>query len=81
MTAREAESTPSLTADLLFTDGLPALDDEVGYRGAVAARAAGITYRQLDYWARTELVEPTFGQIGTVKKIDYEIDLGSSLPL
>ena len=40
MTAREAESTPSLTADLLFTDGLPALDDEVGYRGAVAARAA-----------------------------------------
>ena len=35
------------------------MDDEVGYRGAVAARAAGITYRQLDYWARTELVEPT----------------------
>ena len=30
-----------------------------GYRGAVAARAAGISYRQLDYWARTELVEPT----------------------
>ncbi len=25
----------------------------------VAARAAGITYRQLDYWARTQLVEPT----------------------
>ena len=45
--------------DLLFTDGLPDLDPEAGYRGAVAARAAGITYRQLDYWARTELVEPT----------------------
>jgi DNA-binding transcriptional MerR regulator len=44
---------------LLFTDGLPAHDDVVGYRGAVAARAAGISYRQLDYWARTELVEPT----------------------
>ncbi|MHB1235297.1 MAG: MerR family transcriptional regulator [Microbacteriaceae bacterium] len=44
---------------LLFTDGLPDLDDTVGYRGAVAARAAGISYRQLDYWARTELVEPT----------------------
>jgi DNA-binding transcriptional MerR regulator len=44
---------------LLFTDGLPDLDDRSGYRGAVAARAAGITYRQLDYWARTELVEPT----------------------
>ncbi len=44
---------------LLFTDGLPDLDDSAGYRGTVAARAAGISYRQLDYWARTELVEPT----------------------
>ncbi len=44
---------------LLFTDGLPVRDDSLGYRGAVAARAAGITYRQLDYWARTELVVPT----------------------
>lgn len=44
---------------LLFTDGLPDLDQSAGYRGAVAARAAGITYRQLDYWARTALVEPT----------------------
>jgi DNA-binding transcriptional MerR regulator len=31
----------------------------VGYRGAIAARAAGISYRQLDYWARTSLVVPT----------------------
>jgi DNA-binding transcriptional MerR regulator len=44
---------------LLFTDGMPDLDDATGYRGAIAARAAGISYRQLDYWARTELVEPT----------------------
>ncbi|CAN5137752.1 MerR family transcriptional regulator [soil metagenome] len=44
---------------LLFTDGLPDLDDAAGYRGAVAAGAAGISYRQLDYWARTGLVEPT----------------------
>mgnify|MGYP000743052658 CR=1 FL=1 len=44
---------------LLFTDGMPDLEDEGGYRGAVAARAAGISYRQLDYWARTELVQPT----------------------
>jgi DNA-binding transcriptional MerR regulator len=44
---------------LLFTDGLPDLDDSAGYRGAIAARAAGISYRQLDYWARTGLVEPT----------------------
>jgi DNA-binding transcriptional MerR regulator len=32
---------------------------EVGYRGPTACAAAGITYRQLDYWARTHLVEPT----------------------
>src|SRR6185437_3242108 len=44
---------------LLFTDGLPEMDDVNGYRGAIAAKAAGISYRQLDYWARTELVEPT----------------------
>ena len=46
-------------AEPLFTDGLPETGDEQGYRGAVAAGAAGITYRQLDYWARTGLVEPT----------------------
>ena len=44
---------------LLFTDGMVDLDDTSGYRGAIAARAAGISYRQLDYWARTQLVEPT----------------------
>ena len=32
---------------------------ETGYRGPTACAAAGITYRQLDYWARTHLVEPT----------------------
>ena len=44
---------------LLFTDGLPEHDTDSGYRGTVAAKAAGISYRQLDYWARTGLVEPT----------------------
>jgi len=34
-------------------------DFEIGYRGATACTAAGITYRQLDYWARTALVEPS----------------------
>ena len=32
---------------------------EIGYRGPTACAAAGITYRQLDYWARTGLVEPS----------------------
>ena len=44
---------------MLFADDLPELDDDVGYRGPTACKAAGITYRQLDYWARTGLVEPS----------------------
>ncbi|WP_344863394.1 MerR family transcriptional regulator [Planomonospora alba] len=44
---------------LLF-DGRPVSPPaDVGYRGPTACVAAGITYRQLDYWARTGLVEPT----------------------
>jgi DNA-binding transcriptional MerR regulator len=49
---------------LLFGDDLAPLPEAAqagagGYRGPVACAAAGITYRQLDYWARTGLVEPT----------------------
>ena len=33
--------------------------ETIGYRGPTACAAAGITYRQLDYWARTGLVEPS----------------------
>jgi DNA-binding transcriptional MerR regulator len=39
-------------------------DFEIGYRGATACSAAGITYRQLDYWARTGLVEPSIRSAG-----------------
>ncbi|MFT4009614.1 MAG: MerR family transcriptional regulator [Nocardioidaceae bacterium] len=44
---------------LLFDDELAPVAEDVGYRGPTACNAAGITYRQLDYWARTGLVEPT----------------------
>jgi DNA-binding transcriptional MerR regulator len=44
---------------LLFDDDAPTLSEDIGYRGPVACTAAGITYRQLDYWARTGLVEPS----------------------
>lgn len=53
-----SDQTPMIDA-LLFDDGLPKPDESGGFKGVVAARAAGITYRQLDYWARTGLVEPT----------------------
>ncbi|HWM59919.1 MAG TPA: MerR family transcriptional regulator [Pseudonocardia sp.] len=38
-------------------DGLP--DKLVGFRGPTACQVVGITYRQLDYWARTGLVAPS----------------------
>ncbi|MBN9618473.1 MAG: MerR family transcriptional regulator [Actinobacteria bacterium] len=43
----------------LFADPSDSSDSFVGYRGPTACAAAGITYRQLDYWARTGLVVPT----------------------
>ena len=51
--------TPVRTQGVLFEDDLPELSDDIGYRGPAACSAAGITYRQLDYWARTGLVQPS----------------------
>jgi DNA-binding transcriptional MerR regulator len=33
--------------------------EHLGYRAPVAQQATGITYRQLDYWARTGIVAPS----------------------
>ncbi|MEO6996697.1 MAG: MerR family transcriptional regulator [Terracoccus sp.] len=63
MAALEEPSTrrpvPLGAQGLLFTDDLPDLAPDAGYRGPTACKAAGITYRQLDYWARTGIVEPS----------------------
>ena len=62
---REAESAALEAAQaadsqgLLFDDDVSPLPSDAGYRGPTACNAAGITYRQLDYWARTGLVEPS----------------------
>ncbi|MFJ2618235.1 MerR family transcriptional regulator [Glutamicibacter sp. NPDC087344] len=78
---------------LLFTDDLPKLDEYAGYRGPVVCKAAGITYRQLDYWARTGLVEPavrgaqgsgshrlySFRDILVLKVVKRLLDTGVSL--
>jgi DNA-binding transcriptional MerR regulator len=65
-TAPQGDADASLEAQaaageqgLLFSDDVSPLPSDVGYRGPTACNAAGITYRQLDYWARTGLVEPT----------------------
>ena len=62
MSANEASlhaPVPQRSQGMLFGDPLPELDINTGYRGPGARRIAGITYRQLDYWARTGLVEPS----------------------
>ena len=53
----EALGVPEVSLD----EGSRAADGaaDIGYRGPTACAAAGITYRQLDYWARTGLVEPS----------------------
>src|ERR671916_12191 len=64
-----------------------------GYRGPVACKIVGITYRQLDYWTRTGLVTPSvaeatgsgsqrlysFGDLLQLKVIKNLTDAGASL--
>ncbi|NLE97914.1 MAG: MerR family transcriptional regulator [Propionibacterium sp.] len=45
--------------ETLFDGDYSPLPSDEGFRGKVAHRVAGITYRQLDYWARTGLVVPS----------------------
>ena len=49
---------PSGTQETLFDGDFGLLPDDLAFRGPVACNVAGITYRQLDYWARTGLVTP-----------------------
>lgn len=41
----------------LFETDSPSTNPTLGYRGPAVCQIAGITYRQLDYWTRTGLVE------------------------
>ncbi len=55
----EQSTVPAHDAQGVLFDDLVDVPGELGYRGPAACKAAGITYRQLDYWARTGLVEPS----------------------
>jgi len=57
VSSEDGSRTPQQGALFGLQEAAPA--DGVGYRGPTACSAAGITYRQLDYWARTGLVEPS----------------------
>jgi DNA-binding transcriptional MerR regulator len=91
-----ADTTAAVDVDvqgLLFDGDFSPMPNDVGFRGPVACNAAGITYRQLDYWARTGLVVPevrgasgsgsqrlySFRDILILKVIKRLIDAGISL--
>ena len=64
-----------------------------GYRAPQVCNLVGITYRQLDYWARTDLITPSlqqatgsgsqrlyaFGDIVQLKVVKRLLDAGMSL--
>ncbi|MFE0460520.1 MerR family transcriptional regulator [Kitasatospora sp. NPDC058965] len=50
---------PAVQAGQPAIERITPASDLLGYRGPTACAAAGITYRQLDYWARTGLLEPS----------------------
>ncbi len=100
MSSTEVPSTepviiaPDVAAQgLLFEGDFSPMPSDLGFRGPVACSAAGITYRQLDYWARTDLVKPevraatgsgtqrlySFRDILILKVIKRLIDAGISL--
>jgi DNA-binding transcriptional MerR regulator len=46
-----------------------------GYRGPQVCSIVGITYRQLDYWARTDLLKPSISEArgsGTQRRYSYD---------
>jgi hypothetical protein len=51
------------------------VDQEQGHSGTRAAQIVGITYRQLDYWARTDLVRPSLNDAsgsGSRRRYSYQ---------
>ncbi len=47
---------------------------EEGFRGPQVCKIVGITYRQLDYWARTDLIRPSIADArgsGTQRRYSY----------
>src|SRR6266568_5507835 len=54
--------------------GLAATRDDDGFRGPQVCKIVGISYRQLDYWARTDLVRPSLADAqgsGTQRRYSY----------
>ena len=58
----------------LGVDGAGTDWEEVGFGGPQVCKIVGISYRQLDYWARTDLVRPSLADArgsGTQRRYSY----------
>ncbi len=69
------------------------MSNESGFRAPQACKLVGITYRQLDYWARTDLLRPSlatahgsgsqrrysFGDVVQLRVVKRLLDAGMSL--
>lgn len=58
MSSPQMEPVVTGTQDALFDGDFGPIPSDFAFRGPVACNVAGISYRQLDYWARTGLVTP-----------------------
>ena len=70
--AQPAKRTPSSEQPPLT--GLEPTPEQLGYRGPQVCKLVGISYRQLDYWARTDLVRPSLADArgsGTQRSYSY----------
>jgi len=54
MASRNVTRSGQLALDVAVGD-----DERTGFRGPAVCSIVGISYRQLDYWARTGIVEPS----------------------
>lgn len=87
MSAQTTHHTPETTESVESATG------ELGYRAPQVCKLVGITYRQLDYWARTDLLKPSlaeaqgsgtqrlysFSDIVQLKVVKRLLDAGMSL--
>lgn len=86
MATKSSRATAAVAALPKTSTGLPAKVEqgvlapdgaewrEIGFGGPEVCRIVGITYRQLDYWARTDLLRPSLADAqgsGTQRRYSY----------
>ena len=72
--ASQASLPKRVEQGVLADPGAGFVGDEIGYGGPQVCKIVGISYRQLDYWARTDLLRPSLADAagsGTQRRYSY----------